>query len=402
MVAFEINGTALEADGGKTVLEAARENNIEIPTLCSHKALPAYGACRLCVVEIVNDRGSQLVASCTFPVSDGLKIITDSEKVLRSRKMTIELLLSRCPDEEVLLDYAREYGLKRTRFKDKDDNCIFCGLCVRMCSKMGVKAIDFTGRGMDRELGTPYLETSDVCITCGACASVCPTTRFTHKKAERISGNKPIYIPSEFNQGMNIRPAIYIPFPQAVPKIPVIDQQRCVYYQTGNCRTCENFCEPGAIKYDQEDEILELDVGAIVVATGYDLYDPASNPKFGYGTNENVLTGLEFERICSASGPTEGRIEINGKVPEKVVFIQCVGSREREEDGNHHCSRVCCMYTAKHAHLVLDRLPGADVKVLYTDVRSFGKGFEEFVNRVKDEGVEYPPGTGRSTGSCTS
>ena len=389
MVKVDIDGDIFEVDEGKTVLEAAGENSIEIPTLCSNKALPPYGACRLCVVEVMGPKGSRLEASCTFPVSDGLKVITDSERVRKSRKMTIELLLSRCPEETVLLNLAREYGIGKPRFREKDDNCIFCGLCVRMCERMGIQAINFTGRGMDRELGTPYLETSDVCISCGACASICPTSRFTRKKVERISGKKPISIPSEFNQGLNPRPSVYIPFPQAVPKIPVIDKERCVYYQTGNCKTCEEFCEAGAITYDQEDELLDLGVGVIVVATGFDLYDPSVNPKYGYGTHDNVITGMEFERICSASGPTEGRIEINGKVPEKVVFIQCVGSREREVGGNSYCSRVCCMYTAKHAHLVKDRLPDSDVTVLYTDVRAFGKGFEEFYNRVKDEGITY-------------
>ena len=391
MVNLKINGIEMAADEGKTILEAARANNVEIPTLCYHKALPSYGACRLCVVEVQMPNGvSKLEASCTYPVSEGMKVLTNSRRVKKSRKMTIELLLSRCPEEEVLLELAREYGIERPRFRLKDDNCIFCGLCVRMCQRMGPQAINFTGRGMDRELGTPYLETSDVCMTCGACAYICPTSRFTQKKVERISGNRPIPIPSEFNQGLNERPAVYIPFPQAVPKIPVIDKDRCIYYQTGNCKTCETFCEPGAIKFDQEDELVKLDVGTIVIATGFDLYDPSKNPKYGYGNgNNNVLTGLEFERLSSASGPTEGIIEINGEIPRKVVFIQCVGSRERVEGGHHYCSRVCCMYTAKHAHIVKDRLPDSEVTILYTDLRAFGKGFEEFVNRVKDEGITY-------------
>ncbi len=384
---FTIDRTEYEVDEEKTILEVAQENNIEIPTLCYNKALTPYGSCRLCVVELASDRGSRLVSACTFPISDGLNVLTDSEMVMKSRKMTIELLLSRSPEEEVLIDLAKELGVGEPRFKMKDDNCIFCGLCVRMCESMGIQAINFTGRGMDRELGTPYLEPSDVCMTCGACAFICPTSRFTHEKAERISGNKPIPIPAEFNEGMDSRHVNYIPFPQAVPKIPVIDKERCVYYQTGNCKTCENFCEAGAILYDQEDEILELDIGSIVIATGFDMYDPNLKPEFGYGKIDNVITGMEFERLVSASGPTEGHIEINGKEPKKVVFIQCVGSRER--DGNEYCSRVCCMYTAKHGHLVREKLPDAEVTVYFTDVRAFGKGFEEFYNRVMGEGVKY-------------
>ena len=387
MVKVEINGVEYEAEEGKTILEVAREHTIEIPTLCYHKALPPYGACRLCIVETLRDGWSKLAASCTLPVKEGLRIATDSEKVNKSRKMTIELLLSRSPEEGVLLDLAKQYGIKETRFKEKDDNCIFCGLCIRMCERMGRQAINFMGRGADRELGTPYMDLSQVCMSCGACAFICPTTRFTQRKVERLSGNKPLIIPEEFNMGMEARHAINIPFPQAVPKVPVIDKEMCVYYQTGKCQTCQTFCEAGAIVYDQEDELMNLDIGAIVVATGFDLFDPRKSPEYGYGTFTNVITGLEFERLVSASGPTEGHIEINGKEPKKVVFIQCVGSRDRE--GNEYCSRVCCMYTAKHAHLVGEKIPGADITIYYTDVRAFGKGFEEFYNRVKAEGVNY-------------
>ena len=162
MVTIEMNGTAYEVEDDQTLLEAAGKNNIDIPTLCYHKALPTYGACRLCVVEILRDGWSQIAAACTLPVKEGLKVLTDSERVIRNRKMTIELLLTRCPEEESLLELAEEYGVGEPRFRKGDDNCIFCGLCVRMCERMGVQAINFTGRGMDRELGAPYNELSDV------------------------------------------------------------------------------------------------------------------------------------------------------------------------------------------------------------------------------------------------
>jgi len=158
-----------------------------------------------------------------------------------------------------------------------------------------------------------------------------------------------------------------------------------------DCRLCERVCEADAIMHDMKEEMQEIEVGAIVVATGYDLFDAALEPNYGYEYDE-VITSLEFERLCNASGPTGGKIEINGKEPKEVVFISCVGSREKEVEGgkgNEYCSRVCCMYIAKQAHLVKEHIPDVNVTVFYTDVRAFGKGFEEFYWRVKEEGANY-------------
>ena len=153
------------------------------------------------------------------------------------------------------------------------------------------------------------------------------------------------------------------------------------------CMQCVETCEAEAIIHDQEAEYVELDIGAIVVATGFDNYDPSNKPEYGYGQTSNVITAIEFERLVSSSGPTEGHIEIDGKEPENVVFIQCVGSRDKE--GHEYCSRVCCMYTAKQAHMVRDKLPNSKLTVYNTDVRAFGKGFEEFYNRVQAEDIDY-------------
>jgi heterodisulfide reductase subunit A len=186
------------------------------------------------------------------------------------------------------------------------------------------------------------------------------------------------------------RSAIYVPFPQAVPLKYTIDPEKCINLRTGKCGDhplCIEACDRNAIDFNQEDEIIEVDVGTIVVATGYDLFDAKELPEYGYGKFENVITGLEFERLVSASGPTGGHIEVNGKEPKKVVFIQCVGSRDKQT--NEYCSRVCCMYTAKQAHMVKEKIPNAELIVYYTDVRAFGKGFEEFYNRVQGEGVTY-------------
>jgi heterodisulfide reductase subunit A len=186
------------------------------------------------------------------------------------------------------------------------------------------------------------------------------------------------------------RSAIYVPFPQAVPLRYTIDPEKCITLKTGKCgdhALCVEACDRDAIDFNQEEEFVEIEVGTIVVATGFDLFDSTKKPEYGYGKYENVITGLEFERLVSASGPTEGHIQVNGKEPKNIVFIQCVGSRDKED--NEYCSRVCCMYTAKQAHMVREKIPDSNLTIYYTDVRAFGKGFEEFYNRVKGEGVIY-------------
>ena len=395
-ITLEVDGRDVKAKEGMTILEAARSEGIDIPTLCYHPALSPFGACRLCSVKIITGHGRErIVTACTYPVEEGLKVETKAPEVIAGRKKILELLLARCPVVEKIKDLARDYGVEapRPRLKLKDEKCILCGLCARICEeRMGVSAINFVGRGVDRKVETPFQLTLDinldVCMACGACAFVCPTGAI---KLEDITKKKPIPIPSEFELGLALRAPIYVPFPQAMPNVPVIDMGRCVHSLTGECRICEEFCEPDAIDFEQEEEIIELNVGAIVVATGYDLFDPSLEPNYGYEHDE-VITGLEFERLCNASGPTFGKIEINGKEPKEVVFISCVGSREKAVKGgkgNEYCSRVCCMYIAKQAHLVKEHILDANVTVFYTDVRAFGKGFEEFYWRVKEEDVNY-------------
>jgi heterodisulfide reductase subunit A len=172
----------------------------------------------------------------------------------------------------------------------------------------------------------------------------------------------------------------------------VAEAQRCLNCAVcSECRQCEVACQPHAVNHNMRDEVLDLDVGAVVVATGFDPFDATRKPEFGYGRYANVITGLEFERLASASGPTKGKIKLNGYEPKEIVFIHCVGSRDKQE-GGEYCSRICCMYTAKQAHLAHDKVAGAKITVFYVDVRAFGKGFEEFYDRVRDEGVTYRRG----------
>ncbi len=213
------------------------------------------------------------------------------------------------------------------------------------------------------------------CTGCGICQEKCPKKN----------------IPSEHEEGMGTRKAIYISFPQAVPNIPVIDRESCIFYKTGKCKVCQKFCEPEAIDFEQQDEIIEEKVGAIVVATGFKQLGKDLYGEYGYGKYKDVINSIQFERLQSASGPTLGEIRrpSDGKIPKIVVFIQCVGSRDRSK-GIPYCSSICCMYTAKHSMLYKHKVHDGQAYVFYIDVRAAGKGYEEFWARaVEEEGAIY-------------
>ncbi len=212
------------------------------------------------------------------------------------------------------------------------------------------------------------------CNGCGDCWQKCPLKK----------------IPSEFDFGVGNRTAIYIPFPQAIPNTPVIDREHCTYFKTGKCRLCEKVCLRNAIDFAQEDTFEELNVGAIIAATGYDTLDFSTMGEFRYGAIADVIDGLTFERMSSASGPTEGKIirPSDGAEPKVVVFVHCVGSRD--DKYKEYCSKICCMYNAKHAMLLRHKIPEAKAYLFYIDVRAGGKGYEEFWRRAcVEEGAEY-------------
>lgn len=217
------------------------------------------------------------------------------------------------------------------------------------------------------------------CTACGKCAEACV-----------LAGQ----VPNEFQLGLGQRAAIYQPFARALPPTYTVDPAHCLLIRDGECRAgppCALACPEGAVDFKQTEETLTLDVGAIVVATGYDPFDAKRKPEFGYGRYPGVMSALEFERLAAADGPTGGRIVVDGREPKRVVFIHCVGSRDKQI-GNPYCSRVCCMYTAKQANTVKDQLPDADVTVFYMDVRAFTKGGEEFYDRARGRGVHYRRG----------
>ena len=217
-----------------------------------------------------------------------------------------------------------------------------------------------------------------ICTGCGLCTTKCPQKRTS----------------SEFNAGLGLRTAIYVPFPQAVPNKPVIDKKHCNYYKRGKCKICEKTCPTGAICFDKEDEFVTEDIGAVVVATGFNVLGTEFFPEYGYGRYKDVITGLQFERLASASGPTSGEIRrpSDGTMPKKIVFIACAGSRDPAK-GIHYCSKICCMYTAKHAMLYQHKVHGGESYVFYMDIRAAGKNYEEFVRRaIEDDGVNYVRG----------
>ncbi|MHB8894221.1 MAG: 4Fe-4S binding protein [Candidatus Geothermincolia bacterium] len=215
-----------------------------------------------------------------------------------------------------------------------------------------------------------------LCTGCGDCVEACV-----------MSGR----IPDEYEAGRANRSAIYIPFPQAVPLAAAVDPQSCLMATRGKCKApCIEACAAKAIDLDMRDEVRELEVGAVVVATGFDIFDASAMPQFGFGRYPEVLSGLQFERMLSASGPTGGKVLLaDGTEPSSIAFLHCIGSRD--ENANEYCSRVCCMYSMKQAHLAREKT-GAQVSEFYIDITAFGKGYQEFYRRVRDEGVFFVRG----------
>ncbi len=388
MPRLTINDIPVTVGEGSTLLHAIERAGVKVPTLCYLKGLSPYGACRLCVVEVrVPNRAPSVQAACSYPAQDDLVVLTHSERVLRARRIVAELLLARAPDAEPVRRVAAELGVQDTRIAKKYDDCIYCGLCVRVCrERMGRSAIGFSGRGPRKKLEPPFGQHNPVCWTCGACNVVCPTG----KQVSRLTTPRALVpLPNRYNLGLDARPAVYIPYPQAVPNKAVIDPDACVRLRYDACGLCQEVCEAKAIDYDQPPERVALEVGAVVLAPGYEPFDARLKAELGYGRFPNVVSALEFERMLSASGPFAGHVvrPSDKREPRRIAFIQCVGSRDHERD---YCSSVCCMYATKEAIIAKEHVgPHLACDIFYMDLRAFSKGFEQYYHRAEELGVRY-------------
>jgi heterodisulfide reductase subunit A len=218
-------------------------------------------------------------------------------------------------------------------------------------------------------LKKPRYVKEEKCTGCGICMAKCP-----------------VKIPDEYNKGLSKTKCIHIPFPQAVPAIPIMDKENCVYHKRGKCKNCEKFCEMKAIDFNQEEETIKINVGSVILTLGSEEFDATLKDEYGYKTFPNVMTSIEFERILSASGPTQGHIlrPSDGKEPKSIAFIQCVGSRDMQL-GNEYCSAICCMQATKYVILVREHLSQVKTSVFYMDMRAYGKDFDRFVDRAKND-----------------
>jgi len=385
-VNITVDGQKISVEEGSYALQAATNLGVKIPTLCFYQHMTPYAACRICAVEARDANGwSKIVTACNYPVWEGLEIRTDTPRVLNARRVNLELLLSRCKPAPVLEKLMDDFGIKEPRWGFGQDTCIKCGLCVRICDEVvGAHALSFSNRGINREVSTPFHLESDDCILCGACARYCPTG---HIRMTDIEGR---ILHSELTLGPNA--AITIPFRQAIPNVPRIHTDQCIHTKTGGCEICVKVCPKECISFKDKGKIEEFDIGAVVVATGFQDFDPTPMKQYGYGKYPNVLSAIEFEQMNNAASPTGGKIVLeNGEEPRSIALLHCIGSR----DENHHkyCSRVCCMYALKFAHLAVEKTK-AEVYQLYIDMRAFGKGYEEFYHRLLEEGVQVIRGKG--------
>ncbi|MFO7859893.1 MAG: FAD-dependent oxidoreductase [Desulfosalsimonas sp.] len=393
MITFKLNGQTVQGEEGQYIIQVAENHGVYIPTLCAHKALEPAGMCRLCTVELFDGRRTKFVTACNYPIWEGMEVQTDTETVHEGRKLIVEMLMARCADVPVIRELAEKYGIEKPRFEQEHETCILCGLCTRICERMGNSAITLTDRGLDLKVDTPFHVQTDICQACGACAFMCPTGHITLDKInELITANKPQIIKSEYDVGLRGRKPIYVPYPQAVPNTPVIDRDVCMHFKTGGCKICSDICPVNAIDHSMEDETIELEVGSVILAPGFEPFDPSTLDFYNYD-HPNVITSMEMERMLSASGPTGGHLIrlSDHQEPKKIAWLQCVGSRDMNRCDNAYCSSVCCMYAIKEAVIAKEHAGDAlDCSIFYMDMRTPGKDFEKFYESARNNsGVNF-------------
>lgn len=274
----------------------------------------------------------------------------------------------------------RSVALRREHRDQQDKNCIRCGLCAVTCEKvMNIGALKMVEEGIEASV--------DTCQVCGACVSVCPVDFLS---IDQLTNKVPRPLQNEFNEGLNGRKPVNIHYPQAVPRVPVIDEASCVQLNTGACGTCATICGVGAIHYDHKPRETEINIGSVIFSPGIEVFDARLRGEFGYGLYKNVVTSIEFERLLSASGPTSGTVARpgDGAHPKKIAWIQCVGSRDHSCDRDY-CSSVCCMYATKEAYIAREHDSSIEPTIFYIDMRSFGKNFDDYVRRAKDHNVRF-------------
>jgi heterodisulfide reductase subunit A len=285
------------------------------------------------------------------------------------------------PEFEKSLGAAvNERSLAIRKDSDGDGDCIRCGLCVITCDKvMEIGALKMVAEGIEAGV--------DICQVCGGCVSVCPVGFLD---IGSVSNRMPRPLLNSFNENLNGRKPVNIHYPQAVPRVPTIDEASCVRLNSGACGTCQSVCGVGAIHYDHVETEKEISIGSVIFSPGIEVFDARARGEFGYGLYQNVITSIEFERFLSASGPTSGTVTRpgDGAHPKKIAWIQCVGSRDHSCDRDY-CSSVCCMYATKEAFIAREHDSSIEPTIFYIDMRSFGKNFDDYINRVKESNVRF-------------
>ncbi|SDO67265.1 FAD-dependent oxidoreductase [Desulforhopalus singaporensis] len=259
-------------------------------------------------------------------------------------------------------------------------SCIRCGLCAIVCDKvMDISALKLVEEGIEAGV--------DICQVCGACVSTCPVD---YLSIDKVTNKDPRILANSFNEGLNGRKPVNIHYPQAVPRVPVIDSRSCVCLNSGSCGTCATVCGVGAIHYDHVETSSVVEVGSVIFSPGIEVFDASVRGEFGYGLYANVVTSIEFERLLSASGPTSGCVKRpgDGSHPKKIAWIQCVGSRDHSCNRDY-CSSVCCMYATKEAFIAKEHDGAIEPTIFYIDMRSFGKNFDTYVDRAREHGIRF-------------